>query len=776
VQNHNSRDEVCLPLEKGAFLIISSESELAKNSLLDLSSEEITEYGEEPIQLLEGCSYEYELPKGYSLKPLPGIIKPSRRDNCRGRVSPNIYVGRLAITVEHDVKESVDLAVEVRSIKADYRSEYRTMLEDITAECTELLMLHSSAVTQKFSVDYEGDSATLYQRFAFVQSIVGSDEFRHAVQRVISMPVTAWSQQADDVDIRRARRVGSQQIRQIASRSGRVKLSPNHSLASTISSLPSRLSIPVKIDTVDTPENRFVKYVLKEFERFCGFICQQIERTQADKTKWPQIYGEAKALESLFSEQLSHQVFRGLQAPQSLPLNSPVLQRKAGYREILRAWLMYDLAAKLIWKGLDESYPIGKRDVATLYEYWLFFKLLRLVESIFNIEPKEIKELIKETQDGLGLQLLAGRHTAVKGDFIYQGRALTIRFNYNRTFSPSDYPKSGSWTQQMRPDYTLSLWPKAFSEAEAEAQELIVHVHFDAKYKVEGLEYLTSSGGDLTDHERAAELNGEKINQKKGDYKRADLLKMHAYKDAIRRTVGAYLLYPGTNTYRQRGFHEVIPGLGAFPVSPSNCDSGIEAVGHFIREVAEHFSNRASQREQLTYHQYAIHKELNTTKVQEIMPEYLASATKVRVQPPAEASVLVGFYNDDQYDWIQTNGLYNIRLDSKGLNMFGTKESGAQYLLLRRQGQLETGDIWQITGKAPELISKQDLVDKKGYPRNPSCAHYLLYKIERIDPSVFGNQKWDVSKLSGYSTNRANTARPFAVTLSELSDTSVIAK
>jgi len=239
--------------------------------------------------------------------------------------------------------------------------------------------------------------------------------------------------------------------------------------------------------------------------------------------------------------------------------------------------------------------------------------------------------------------------------------------------------------------------------------------------------------------------------------------------------VGAYLLYPGTNTYRQRGFHEVIPGLGAFPVSPSNCDSGIEAVGHFIREVAEHFSNRASQREQLTYHQYAIHKELNTTKVQEIMPEYLASATKVRAQPPAEASVLVGFYNDDQYDWIKTNGLYNIRLDSKGLKMFGIKESGARYLLLRRQGQLETGDIWQITGKAPELISQADLVNTKGYPRKPSCAYYLLYNISSIDPTVFGNQKWDVSKLSSYSTNRANTARPFAVTLSELSDASVIA-
>jgi hypothetical protein len=42
----------------------------------------------------------------------------------------------------------------------------------------------------------------------------------------------------------------------------------------------------------------------------------------------------------------------------------------------------------------------------------------------------------------------------------------------------------------MRPDYTLSFWPAEFSETEAEKQELIVHIHFDAKYKVQDLEYL----------------------------------------------------------------------------------------------------------------------------------------------------------------------------------------------------------------------------------------------------------------------------------------------
>ena len=36
---------------------------------------------------------------------------------------------------------------------------------------------------------------------------------------------------------------------------------------------------------------------------------------------------------------------------------------------------MYDLAAKLIWTGGEDVYGVGKRDIATLYEYWLFFIL-----------------------------------------------------------------------------------------------------------------------------------------------------------------------------------------------------------------------------------------------------------------------------------------------------------------------------------------------------------------------------------------------------------------
>ena len=44
--------------------------------------------------------------------------------------------------------------------------------------------------------------------------------------------------------------------------------------------------------------------------------------------------------------------------------------------------MKFDLAAKLIWKGGDNVYEAGKKDIASLYEYWLFFTLLDLLKEV----------------------------------------------------------------------------------------------------------------------------------------------------------------------------------------------------------------------------------------------------------------------------------------------------------------------------------------------------------------------------------------------------------
>ncbi|TKG91628.1 DUF2357 domain-containing protein [Puteibacter caeruleilacunae] len=719
--------------------------------------------GEAQYQMVEGFTYDYEFsdPRFHFTKSK--IVHPHLRRKNFGSVSPNIYVGTLEIPVFKEGEEvSQSVTFEVRSVKATYRDDYRDMLELITENCTDLLMHANSPVVQNFEPDFANDTQTLYQRFVFVKSIIANDEFSEAIHRIVSSPVTQWKEKLEQKDIHNIRRFNNSHIKQLVTGTNRFKISDDHFLRNYgLSSLPDKIISGRKIDSVDTPENRFVKFALETFVSFCSDI---ITKSKPES----RLYNESSQLEKKLESFLQHSMFRKISHPELLKLNSPILQRKEGYREILRVWLMFDLAAKLVWKGGDDVYKGGKKDIATLYEYWLFFRLLNLFKGIFNIEPKDISELIKETSDGLNLQLKQGRHTALCGTYITNSRRLKIRFNYNRTFSGhADYPKSGSWTTRMRPDYTLSIWPDGISETEAELEELIVHIHFDAKYKVGNLAYLLEEKSD-------EELVEEKKDAQQGIYKNGDLLKMHAYKDAIRRTGGAYVLYPGSKTCNRTGFHEIIPGLGAFPIHPSKTDDGINELKSFILAVIEHFSNRASQREKIAYRVFDIYrkKPLKEDEIKEPLPEPYGSNRNLI---PDDTFVLVGFYMKDKLDWILRKGLYNVRAGSnRGSLRLGPKEAGAKFLLLHSHGETKTGLILRIIEAGPRIFSKKDLV-KLGYPvknknevlDESSGRYYLVYKIEPVAEVELINQIWDITKLNGYRSG-SGSGLPFAVTLAEL--------
>ena len=49
----------------------------------------------------------------------------------------------------------------------------------------------------------------------------------------------------------------------------------------------------------------------------------------------------------------------------------------------------------------------------------------------------------------------------------------------------------------------------------------------------------------MTEEQIKEEVEDDKQDSVINTYKRGDLLKMHTYNDAIRRTVGSYVLYPG---------------------------------------------------------------------------------------------------------------------------------------------------------------------------------------------------------------------------------------
>lgn len=729
------------------------------DSLFD-AEENAAENNEARYQLVEGCYYDYQISDSRFILGDIGenIIKQHKGNTNLGTIAPNIFVGTLSIPLldRQTSEEICKIELEVQSVKSNYRNDYRDMLELITEKCTDLLLQANSQVAQHFEIDYAKDSQTLYQKFAFIKSVIGTDEFSEAIHRIITAPVTKWTETTEEKDLRKARRISNPNTKEILKNSRRTKLSDAHYLRRyRIDTLPERITTIRKTDSIDTSENRFIKNALENFLKFCLDI-----NTKAKEFGHKKMQIESGLMIRELESMLHHTVFKHISRPKMLKLNSPVLQRKEGYREIFRVWLMFDLAAKLIWNGGEDIYSGGKKDIATLYEYWLFFILLELFQSIFEIEPKDISELIKTTPDGLSLQLKQGKFTALRGIYDSGSRKLNIRFNYNRSFNgKKTYPDPGSWTTTMRPDYTLSFWPFGIAETEAEKQELIVHVHFDAKYKIANLT-------DFIEQNSENELDEEKAENRKGIYKNADLLKMHAYKDAIRRTGGAYILYPGDKAINQKGFHEIIPGLGAFPVRPSKTENGVGELKAFILEIIEHFINRASQREKIAYRTYDIYKNPpeSVNVIKEPLPE---PYNNNRDLIPDDTYVLVGYYKSkEQYDWIQRTGLYNFRMGSGTGSLILDKETvSSKYLLLHTSGDNHSGDLWKIISTGPKVYSKEDLI-KKGYP-SPSQENYLIIQIEPAKDLEFENVTWDIKNLSKYLSGKSSPF-PFTTNLTEL--------
>lgn len=755
----------------------------AGDTLFRISKEDAVSNGEAEVQIFEGCTYEYVLSDpAYRLSAdVKGVVNPSRKDEHRGNISPNIYVGTLSLYVCHhqypEQKQTVKL--EVLATKFDiapdqsYRENYRKMLEDITAKSTDLLLQSGTPVAQNFETDYGKDNLTVYQRFCFVRSIVDSKEFNESVSKIIASPKTTWKEEQEEIDIRKVRRHRSGEIRQLISKGNRIPLPEIHPLYQVgLSSVPRRISTSKKTDTVDNPENRFVKHALEHFLNF----------TEHCKTLFPvgsREQAESVILSGKLENHLSHGFFKEISRPSTLALNSPVLQRRSGYREVLRSWLMFDLAAKLIWTGGNDVYEGGKRDIATLYEYWLFFALYDLIGKKFGLTDLEsdlgkLDNLFKLDKNGINLILKSGNHIALSGIKDFGSRKLAIKFSYNRSFEGfkngkefENYKGAGSWSKTLRPDYTLSFWPADLKETVAEIQEEIVHIHFDAKYKVDQFDvYLKNDDIELFDDNESND-NVFESKERKGSFKNVDLLKMHAYRDAIRRTGGAYVLYPGTEKKEYKGFHEIVPGLGAFAVNPSQEKIGLQNISEFIDRVVQNLLDRSSQRERMASKIFSIHQKPKSDQLHEAFPEYI-DGKKVL---PDEATVIIGYYKSAKHlEWIRKNNLYNFRTgtgtDSRRGSIAMTPENiGAKFLILHGKGDLPTSKIYSLSESGPRIYMRSDL-EKLDYPQVKGDL-YLVYKLAKDLSPEFKHVKFDLNKISGFAEAKSKYG-PVTCTLTEL--------
>lgn len=572
------------------------------------------------------------------------VFQPDSCDGRTGRLRPGLATGTIRVAARAGANMLGQLELEVRSRKLTYLSEYRWMLRDIAERMTELVMDRFAVSDARFELDDARDAVTLYQRFAFLRALLESESFQGALREIIRRPHTAWETTSEMVRPGAGMRANSHMLRQL-SKGGARSAWPGGPIAS----VPAHLERQRTEATHDTTSNRFVKFALEHWCQILGDIDRGLAKANATLTT-ARGRREIAAVTSQLEEVLHQDVFAEVGRLERFPADDQVLQKREGYRDIFKAYVETEFASRLSWQSSSEDYGAGQRDVATLYEYWAFIQLSQVVADLVG-QTFDLSPLVRSGADGLAVGLRTGVETALSGVVERFDRHMQVELCFNRTYRRGA-ARIASWTRPMRPDYSLVISP---AEGEPASFEPIV-LHFDAKYRVDFVKEIFG-----TNEEADSSVLQEPTGLERGGALRVDLLKMHAYRDAIHRTAGAYVLYPGgdgeecCDQYRE--YHELLPGLGAFILRPtdSGSASGAPVLRRFIDDVLDHVATRLTKHERS---RYWLEDAYGPSRPRRVTPS--------PALPPPDASVLLGFVKSrEHWDWIRLHKAYNVRAEGR---------------------------------------------------------------------------------------------------------------
>lgn len=668
------------------------------------------------VQLLEESEYRYWI-EGFGDGPV--VVEPSEifswdSDSCTsGRLKPGRFVGAVVVTVRNEeLSGSGSTTFEVRSRKLDYLSDFQWMLNRIASEATDLLLSHFAPATVSLRPDGEATATSLYSRFALLRSLLERDELESAIQLILNYPHSEYQSITEDVHpskgLRADRRLVQALTRPGPRREIRSGIAPRG-----LATLPERVEQTRHVETVDTVPNRFIKYALGRWRAIAADIGERLGGLN-DAASQRGIVDAAVLVDHL-DRLLGASLFRDVGELDQFPAGNQVLQRREGYRDLFRSFFEVEAAATIEWGDTDDVFPAGSKDVATLYEYWVYLELARIIHQMPTF-VMDRSSLIEPSSSGLTLNLKQGKESVVRGHGTVNGRSIDLELFYNRTFARSK-SETGAWTRQVRPDCSLHI-----TSSDTLGSHDDVWLHFDAKYRVHDVYEVF--GEDADD-------DGPSVS---GSYALTDdLLKMHTYRDAIKRTAGSYVLYPGqlpdASKSRFQRYHEILPGIGAFALRPTATGSTSPdtetALQQFIRDVIDHVSTRGTGMERADYWTQQTYQ-----KATGVVPP-----TTALTEPPADTLVLIGFVkSDEHWAWIDQTGLYNLRADDRpGSVDLSSRLLDARFLLLHGR-----------EGTKPRLLSLSDEIyvrtaselSATGYPEPGGERYVCVHVAESLDDEV----------------------------------------
>lgn len=453
------------------------------------------------------------------------------------------FVGWSRLDVVVDGRLLSSLPVEVRSIKMDYRTDFRAMLDDLTAQWAALIFNAFGPVAVP-TVWREPGPRTAALDALWLRTLLAPDRLPAAFARIVGEPWREPHREYRWQDLSQVVQVGTRTVQDLVAHPEWLApvppcfVRPPGLPAVLGDRAPTQLRVERMESTLDAPENRLVKDLLGRLKDLATDLLRQLGG-RGKETENRQLVLEFQnwigMLEVMQQTGFLGEIGRGRGAepPITIP---PRMWRQDGYREFAQAWQGLHLIGRVVWEDFTDYLASDVRDMATLYEWWALFQLLETLRTVAG--PLELQDFIEWDGEIWRIRLRPGP--------VARGAGWTLF--YQRTFPGG----RGSYSIDLRPDFTLEVDSRLFL--------------FDAKYRAETAEeFGQPSAGERT-------------------FERGDLYKMHTYRDAIAGAVAAFVLYPGDEKRLLAADGTVgawgpsFTGVGAWPLRPGRKEPLLECV------------------------------------------------------------------------------------------------------------------------------------------------------------------------------------------------------
>ena len=491
------------------------------------------------IQLKEGESYQIKFEYPICIE----VSKELDRMGCE-KLDDRLYAFRLINFAGELTLSSVRINVQPSKFTADSLS---LMLEEISEASSSLLFGWGTPASFEVQANSTENNPRPYHQLQFLrQHMLRADVGNRLQDHLTTIEYGATNdieRHRKPVPLSHVKHLDARAVQKLVSSPAKLaKIGRDSSLYESLlakklsfgNPLSRHLSIevwqPSKQLSFDTPENQFVKHVLADCTNLVNrFVTnRKLHNTMRDDCK--------KMLSILFTLSGSN-FLNGVSNLQYFSTPSQALLKAPGYREVLSFWMQFLQHRSLPLNSDELSDLLEGKNLALLYEYWVFIRVNKAVAKVLGV--KTVKK-VSVRRDELGESL---------------GHSISVTFNeniyvqFNKSFSRL---KGETYSTPFRPDVVLSV-------------NGYFHI-FDAKYKMTKASFID---GDYLDEDEDKGLNGV--------YKRDDLYKMHAYKDAIYNVRSAFVLYPGdatvffsSNGNKFENLSEIdnIDGVGAIALQP----------------------------------------------------------------------------------------------------------------------------------------------------------------------------------------------------------------